>query len=192
MRITTGITLLLAGCALVAAVAFGIRVSQAIEPLKAKMRFFAVGLFGFAFVFAGIGLILLDYQLPTVEADGTIEAVSVHSQSKGYRSDISVRVGQGGLLALHASGRNAYFRRGEHVRLHYQGFTGLILRAEFVAPDGRSEGVLGTDFLTGYGMLCPGGATVFFGWKRYRRDISTVGSLPEQDAPIITTLRIHG
>jgi hypothetical protein len=186
-----GIALLMAGCSLVAALICGVRASQAIEPPKARMRLWAVSLFGSAFLFAGIALIVFNYQLPTIEAEGMIEDVSVHSQGRGYRSDITVRVRQGGQASLRASGRSVYFRRGEHVRLRYQGFTGVIKHAQFFAINGKPEGVFqGNDFLTGYSALGLGVFLIFLGWKRYRRDLLEEGSLRDHDSSRATTSRL--
>lgn len=103
---------------------------------RGKMLFWATFLFGAASCLGGLVVMIIEQALPVIQSEGIIESVSVHSQGKGFRSEIQVRVASGGQLVLHAGGRHPYFRPGEHVRLRYQGYTGLLRHVQFMTPDG--------------------------------------------------------
>jgi hypothetical protein len=53
---------------------------------------------------------------------------------------VLIHTSLGGDVALRAFGSSPYFRRDEHVKVRYQGETGIILRVVFLSADGRDEG----------------------------------------------------
>ena len=132
---------------------------------------FAASLFGGSGICIAI-LTLLLYQryLPVFEAEGNIETVSVH-RGKHDRTDVLIHTSSGGDIALHANGVSPYFRRNKHVKLRYQGETGMIIRVRFVSADGREEGVFNdTGTWPLFFLLLLGIMIIFQGFRRYRRD----------------------
>jgi hypothetical protein len=108
---------------------------------------------------------------PVYIAEGTIRAVEVHAGGKGsYHSDVWVRTGSGE-LKLNADGRSTLFRPGQDVRVRYEGYTGSILKAEFLSSTGQKEGAFnGTFAFPSYMMLFFG---LFVGWvgiRKHQRD----------------------
>ena len=136
------------------AIVCGIAASrEAISIRKGKLVFLAS-------VFGGVGAgllggvpLLLQSQLPLISGEGIIESVSANSRLHS----ISIRVSSGERLALKALDRSPWFRAQEHVRLQYQAYTGVIMRAQFLAPDGRVEGSFrSTSFIGSYALLAVG------------------------------------
>lgn len=132
---------------------------------------FAASLFGGSGICIAI-LTLLLYQrlLPVFEAEGSIESVTAH-RGKVDRTDVLIHTSLGGDIALRAFGSSVYFRREEHVKVRYQGETGMILRVVFLSADGRDEGVFND---TGpwplFFFLLLGIMIIIQGFRRYRRD----------------------
>jgi hypothetical protein len=96
--------------------------------------------------------------------------VSVH-HGKQDRTDVLIHTFSGGDIALRAYGSSPYFHRDEHVKVRYQGETGMILRVLFVSADGREEGVFNdTGGWPLFFFLLVGITIVIQGFRRYRRD----------------------
>jgi hypothetical protein len=132
---------------------------------------FAASLFGGAGICAAtLALIVYQRQLPVFEAEGSIEAVSIH-RDRHERTDVLIHTFSGGDIALRAFGSSHYFRRDEHVKVRYHGETGTILRVVFVSTDGREEGVfndIGVWPL--FFFLLLGIMIILQGFRRHRRD----------------------
>jgi len=131
----------------------------------------AATLFGGAGIsIANLAILLYQRHLPVFEAEGDIEAVSVHP-GKYVRSDLLIRTSSGADIALHAYGRSPYFRRDEHVKVRYQGETENIQRVLFLSSNGREEGVFNnTGMWPAFFFLLVGVTIIFYGCRRYRRD----------------------
>jgi hypothetical protein len=116
-------------------------------------------------------MMAIQAQLPIYIAEGTVEAVRVHAEGRGHRSEVRIRAESGAELQVNASGRSPYFRAGERVRVRYQGYTGSILKAEFLSQTGQKEGVFnGTDTWPPYFMFLGGLLLAWAGIQKHRRD----------------------
>jgi hypothetical protein len=130
-----------------------------------------------AYLFAGSGICVATlasigyyWHLPVFEAEGNIEAVWVHG-GKSEHTDLLIRTAARGEIALHAHGGSPYFHRDEHVKVRYQGETGMILRVLFISADGREEGVFNdTGAWPFFFFLLLGIMVILRGFRRYRRD----------------------
>ena len=137
---------------------------------KGKALFAAALFGGSGLCIAVLTLLLYQRYLPVFEFEGNIEAASVH-RGKRDRTDVLIHTSLGGDIALHADGVSPYFRRDEHVKVRYQGETGMILRARFVSADGRDEGAFNdTGPWSLLLVLLLGVMIIVQGFRRYRRD----------------------
>src|ERR1700744_105740 len=92
-------------------------------------------------------------------------------QPQRVRSDVRLQRASGAEFVLHASGWSKYFRRGEHMKVKYQGETGAILKARFYSADGHEEGVFnGIEWGPAVCLLLFGIGLIFLGLWRYQRD----------------------
>jgi len=141
--------------------------SLSINPPRVnKCRLFG----GSAVCITALTLFLYQWHLPVFDAEGNIEAVSVH-RGKYKRTDFLLRTPSGGDIALNASGSSPYFRRDEHVKVRYRGETGAIVRVLFVSAEGKEEGVFNSTGSWPLLLFLPVGLIIIFqGFRRYRRD----------------------
>lgn len=131
-----------------------------------------------AYVFIGTGVcigslafIVFQARLSVLQAAGVIETAHVHAEGRGHRTDFTVRVPSGGVLALNADDISPYFRAGEQVSVRYQGYTGSIIKARFLSSTGVEEGVFnGTDSWSPYGSFLMGLFIIWSGIKIHKRD----------------------
>jgi hypothetical protein len=156
---------------LAAAIVLGVRSSREIvSPRKGLLQLAATILFGSSLCMAGLSEMVYQTNSPRVPAEGVVDAVKVHSEGRGYGSDVRLRIASG-FLRLRAGGADKRFRPGQRVRLVYRARTGRIQNADFLAADGSVEGSYkSVDFLAPYGLLFFGGMLLVIGWKVYRRD----------------------
>ncbi len=128
------------GCLVIGAVCYGIAAGmEGISRRKGSRRRMAAILLRSALAIASLAVFLTSASSPVSRAEGVISFVQVQSEGKGYRTDVLLQTGTG-TLAVFAHGRSSLFRLGEHVVVNYQKQTGLIVKAHFIAIDGREEG----------------------------------------------------
>lgn len=136
------ILLALCGCLVIGSICYGIASSVAsISPRKGSLRRMATLLFGSAISVAALTMFFAETSLPVTDAIGNISFVQVHPSGKDYRTDVLLQTSTGSSLAVFARGRSPFFRLGERVALTYQTQTGLIVKAHFIAVDGKEEGI---------------------------------------------------
>jgi hypothetical protein len=134
--------LALCGCLVIGSICYGIGAAVAsISPRKGGLRRMATVLFGSAIAVASLAMFFSETSLPVTNAIGNISFVQVHPSGKDYRTDVLLQTSTGSTLAVFARGRSPLFLLGERVALTYQTQTGLIVKAHFIAIDGREEGV---------------------------------------------------
>lgn len=157
--------LALSVCLGIAGICYGIAAAAAsISRRKGRLRLMGCILFGSAICVAGISMFLAQDRLHVYQAEGIIDEVQVHPEGKDYRTEVHLQTSSGATLSLHAHGRSSYFRPGEHAALNYRELTGGIVKARFIAADGKGEGVFsstdswvsGAAFLAGLFVMWAG------------------------------------
>ena len=168
----TRVLLLIALACVAIAIAYGIAAGAATNQARRTKHILLIHIFfGLAACLTTPAILLTEYQLPTLHAQGTITSISIHSQGKDYRSEVVLQLASGGDVHLFASGRSNYFRPGQRADLRYQSQTGDILYAQFLTVDGHPEGVFRSlDPVMPYFPLLAGIFTLYMGWRRYKRD----------------------
>jgi hypothetical protein len=165
---------MLAGAALLCTVGIFYAISSArlsVSLNKGKQRLRAYLCIGAAICISAVAAILYQARLPIYEASGTIEAAQVHSEGKGHRTNLRVRVGSGAELVLNADGISPYFRSGQQAHVRYHGYSGSILKARFISSTGSEEGVFnGTDAWPPYWWLLGGLLVLAAGFRKNGRD----------------------
>jgi hypothetical protein len=153
-----------------------IAATESDSPRKGRARLIATLAFGSWFCISALSMIIYNASLPVFEFGGEIESVQIiHSDSRHYSAFLRIHTLAGGNITIHYSGRNEYFRKGEHLKVRYQGDTGELLKATFLAPDGRQEGVFnGTSTWQPYLVLLPGLFAIWAGFKKFHRDPEAV------------------
>ena len=138
---------------------------------KGKQRLKAYVCIGGAICIAAVATVLYQSKLPTFEALGSIESAQIHSEGKGHRTNLRLRVASGAELVLNASGSSPYFHSGQQVHVRYQAYSGSILKAHFIDGAGKEEGVFnGTDTWQPYWWLLWGLLVIGAGVKQRARD----------------------
>jgi hypothetical protein len=163
--------LALCGCLVIGSICYAIAAAVAsISPRKGSRRRMATILFGSAIGVASLAVFLTGVSLPVSQADGVISFVQVQTQGKSYRTDVLLQTNTGA-LAVFAHGRSRLFRLGEHVLVNYQEQTGLIVKAHFIAIDGREEGIFNSadSWAAAVGVLV-GIFIIWTAFKVHKRD----------------------
>jgi hypothetical protein len=154
------------------ALRFGlIAATESDSPQKGHARLFAVLTIGIWLCVAPVLVLLRDATVQTVQFEGTVSCICpIHSDSKHYQASIEVQTPLGGSVTANTSSPFHGLVQGDHVRIRYRSYTGELLQAAVLAPDGtvvhsfrRSRGAIWT-------MIALG---LFFVWGsiwRYRRD----------------------
>ncbi len=158
--------LALCGCLVIGSICYGIAAATAsISPRKGSRRRMATILFGSAMAVASLAVFLARVALPVSQADGVISFVHVQPEGKDYRTDVVLQT-NAGALAVYAQGRSSLFRLGEHVVVDYHEQTGLIVKAHFIAIDGREEGIFnGADSWAAAAGVLVG---IFIIWRAFK------------------------
>jgi len=141
-------------------------------PRKRQARLIATLAFGSWLCISALSVITYNVRLPIFQFEGNIESVQViHSDSRHYSAYLRIQTFAGGDITIHASNRSQYFRPEEHVKVRYQGDTGELLKATFVAPDGKQEGVFnGTSTWAPYFVLLFGIFVIWASFRKFHRD----------------------
>lgn len=158
--------LVLCVCLVIGAICFGIAAAMAsISPTKGRYKWIATTLFGSAICVTSVAM-FVQTQLPVSHFVGIISSVQVHPEGKDYRTEVQFQAHTGTTLMAHAHGRSSFFRPGERVVLDYQTQTGTIVKAHFIAADGREEGVFNSadSWMAGLGLLIG----LFIIWVAFR------------------------
>jgi hypothetical protein len=138
---------------------------------KGKQKLRAYVCIGAGICIGALAVILLQTRVPVLQGIGVIETAQIRSEVRGHRTNFTVRVPSGAVLALKASGSSPYFHPGEQVNVRYQGYSGSVLKVHFLSPSGREEGVFnGTDSWPPYWFVLIGLLIIWAGAKKYKRD----------------------
>lgn len=157
-------------CLGIGAIGYAIATAMAsISPSKGRYKWIATLLFGSA-ICGSLATFALT-QLLTSHVFGNISSAQVHPDRKNYRTEVRLQTSTGGKLVTYAHGRSFHFRPGQHVALNYQERTGMIVKAQFIGPDGKEEGVFNSSdsWTAGIGLLC-GLFIIWVAFKVNKRD----------------------
>jgi hypothetical protein len=144
---------------------------SSISCRKGKMRLLATWAFGSTFCIGGAASLVFQSMLPVFYAAGDVLTAAVHREGKDYRTDLQIKVGPSGIISVHATGRNEYFRPGQRLNFEYQGYTGAITNAEFYSSSGIKVGRYhSTDGIYPYIAIGLGALVIFAGRTKFRRD----------------------
>jgi hypothetical protein len=142
-----------------------------ISQQKGFYRFRAYLCVGAAICLSAVAALLYESHLPTYEITGTIEAAQIHSEGRGHRTYLRVRVDSGAEIAVSADGISSYFHPGQVAEMRYQGVSGHVLHARFLSASNTQEGVFnGTDTWPPYWWMLGGVLVVLAGIRKRRRD----------------------
>jgi len=115
---------------------------------------------------------MLQWRLPHLGATGVVAWAGTTGDGRFARgTTVGVQLDTGGTVALHASGRDELFRKGQRIEVHYQGWTNALESARFLSASGEIERQYnGYVWLVPYLLFGLGLFAIWSAIRVYRRD----------------------